>query len=85
MKVCNVHHPLKEEGEVFLCNAWTEDFRLIGWRTKRLCERAYSVEGEFVRDLRSVFVQKEEAIRSRGTEFLERLESRCICEEKEEK
>lgn len=39
-------HPELEEGEVFLGNHTVPEFELIGWKTKRLGNVAYGIDGK---------------------------------------
>lgn len=57
-------HPELREGEIFLTNVGfdfdTEEWRNIGWRTKRMGICAYDVDGKVLEHTRPVFVQRKE-------------------------
>ena len=53
-------HPELRKGEMFLTNANVEGYSQIGWETKRSGMTAYDVNGNPVRGLFPVFVQKAE-------------------------
>jgi len=56
----NVTHPELSEGEMFLTNVLSGDYRLIGWKTKRTGVHAYTINGEDATGYTPVFDQKEE-------------------------
>jgi hypothetical protein len=74
MQNFNYHHPELKNGEVFLCNVddpgdpgvhdplecFTID--LIGWKTKRGGDTAYTATGKVISGNRPVFVQRSEII-----------------------
>jgi len=53
-------HPELREGEMFLTNCTIPDYVRIGWKTKRIGRQAYTIDGEKLKVLIPVFVQKEE-------------------------
>lgn len=56
----NEKHPELQKGEMFLANAMDEDFRCIGWKSKRKGNRAYTKNGEVIMYKFPVFIQIEE-------------------------
>lgn len=60
----NNSHPELQMGEVFLANISLGDYysewEHIVWKTKRMGEVAYSIDGRLVNGLRPVFAQRDE-------------------------
>lgn len=56
-------HPETKDGEMFLTNATKDDFQRIGWKSKRMGNIAYDVNGNSIDPINAlfpVFVQKQE-------------------------
>ena len=58
----NEKHPELEEGEMFLRNVGYDpyDYTRIDWKTKRKGHRAYTINGEYLKGMTPVFVQRKE-------------------------
>ena len=57
-----IKHPEIQEGEVFLTNADLDNFKEIGWKTKRLGKVTFNIYGKRFRSesFFPVFVQRKE-------------------------
>lgn len=53
-------HPEQQSGEIHLCNLEVEGARVVGWKTKRIGDVAYSQDGAIVPGKVPVFVQAQE-------------------------
>ncbi|MDP3726471.1 MAG: hypothetical protein Q8R36_04725 [bacterium] len=63
----NNQHPELRKGEIFLTNCIPDEmlevheiFASIGWKTKRLGEQSYDVDGKSIHACRPVFILKSE-------------------------
>ena len=57
-------HPEMKDGEIFLNNISTDNFKFVGWKTKRLGTFAYDIEGNVINELRPLFVMREEYVKA---------------------
>lgn len=60
VKDFNYNHPEEGENEVFVTNAWEDDYYHIGWSTKRKGKQAYDIYGNPLKSGFPVFVKKSE-------------------------
>jgi len=51
----NENHPERREDEIYLCNTSEEEFRFIGWQTKRLGNQAYTIEGHRINPISKLY------------------------------
>ena len=56
----NIEHPEKKEDEIFLTNATYDEYRHIGWKSKRKGHIAYDIFGDRLNFVFPVFVNKQE-------------------------
>ena len=66
MQNFNKNHPEKAEDEFFCTNLPEDAFQWVMWRTKRLGDIAYDKLGGIVKNLKPIFVKKEEVIEIHG-------------------
>ena len=56
----NETHPELRDGEIFVTNTANPEMTNIGWKTKRIGNTAYSINGLIVSGLRPVFRKEDE-------------------------
>lgn len=59
-------HPELQEGEMWLTNSSKNGAEIVGYTSRRVGEKAYSMSGEEVPGLHPVFVSKEEYAKKMG-------------------